>query len=196
MLPRIVKDHGTISIANGSRIATGTGTSWSTILDRGALIFVGTEARPGIVSSRQVRSTDTDPEDAPAGTFVADAEVYFLEDWAGSTASGEDYVAIVFGGSAELNETLVRVLTELTGLGLVGVSSGEPDPDEGRENEYRIDPETGIGWQRLAGTWTAVTGPVAASQSENDSSIPGDTVADALDALAPTRNLLNLLTVI
>lgn len=158
MLPRPVSD-GLISVENGSTVASGTGTSWSTLLDRGALVWVGDDPKPGVIASRQVRSTDSDPESQPAGTFVEDDTFRFLAVWHGATSGApEAYFALVFGAHAELNEALVRFLTDLADHGLVGGGYGPPPATETREKYLWYDWLTDLAYQRRAGTWVVSGG--------------------------------------
>ncbi len=158
MIPRLIIDHGTISVENGSLIATGTGTAWSSILDRGAFIFVGTEAKPALVASRRIRTTDLDPESEAAGTFLADDELYFADEWHGSTAAGASYIAVVFGGHAELSEDMASLMSVIGASGLVGpTTSGAPLNSVGRNNEIRFDTVSRVIYQRLSGVWTQIS---------------------------------------
>lgn len=160
MIPRLITDHGTISVTNGSKIATGTGTSWSTILDRGAFIFLEGVDKPAVVASRRVRSYDTadDISGAAAGTYLEDDTLYFLENWPGATAAGATYIAVVYGGHAEISEDLAAYVALVATLGLVGpATTGEPASTVGRNNEIRFDFNAHNVWQKISGVWTQLT---------------------------------------
>lgn len=168
-----VYPDGKIVVTAGSAAIVGIDTAWSTILRRGTLILVGDNI--GVVSS------DPDGDDPPG-----DLAANFVQVWPGpSTADpevGEDYVAVVLGEGAEIQEKLAQLISAISGKGMGLVSSGPPDDTEGRNNDFRYDPATTLLWFKVAGAWEIVNRPakfdvydVFANRGDHDAELAGFT---------------------
>jgi hypothetical protein len=138
---------GTIALTLGSAVVAGTGTAWSTTVKAGDMLLVPVSLGGSPEEFRY--------EPVVIGTVDSDAQITLQDEWLGEGIASTTY-RIVRGygwwSGAAANETLIQFLTELGPLGLAGVSTGEPNPAEGRENELRCG-ANGVIYQKVAGSW-------------------------------------------
>lgn len=143
-IPALYSD-GTISVANGDTHVTGVGTAFSSILKRGSLIISGQSI--GVVAS----DADSDvPADQP-GDLAFD----LIAPWPGTSLVNSAYTAVIFRSGASFAEGFNDIISRLIGKGMGLVTSGQPLNTEGRDNDFRFDPATGILYFKVAGAWQA-----------------------------------------
>jgi hypothetical protein len=139
---------GTVSVAAGGTIVTGSGGSWTGInAKHGDFISIGGSAAVLI-------------------TEVTDATHLKIPPWGGPTLTNvgyviyQNYVGRVVGVAAaeDVGEMLEKLHTD--GLPfIVGTSETVPDPSYGDDGQYAYSPSTGMWWIKSGGVWTLTTAP-------------------------------------
>lgn len=150
-------DNGTISVTNGSKAFTGSGTAWSTQLKQGTHINIG-----GMIGVVDSITSDT------AGLFRAN--------WPGTTQAGVAYVATTWSDGGEIAEYVRTLMERLVGKGLGIVSAGSPVASNFQTNDLVFDRSNSILYIKdqgvlktllSAGGYDAV-GSVGSSPSDRD----------------------------
>jgi hypothetical protein len=143
----LIYDTGTIAVANGATTVFGTGVMWDDFVD-------GLDTLETSVGSARVLSVNAGFDQI---TLVKPWP------WATVTHSPDNYILLrnspLRTDGVDVAEHARDALRALTAAGIfIPVESGgTPDPGDGDENQWALDPSTGALWRKISGVWVSQT---------------------------------------
>jgi hypothetical protein len=163
---------GTVSVAAGGTVVTGTGAMWS-----------GTNAKQGDFISINNLATVLITE-------VTDATHLKIAPWPGATQTNvaytiyQNYVGRVVGVAAAEDVGVMLEKLHVDGLPfIVGPDETAPDPSYGDEGQLAFQPSTGKWWEKTGGAWVPSIG-ITASDPTKVAKV-GDTMTGELQINIP-----------